>query len=128
MKDNKRFRKTTGDKKDTITQFKILNWILNWREKNKTKQKTYHKVCEWDNWENLNIDCRPGNIMLIDVTFSDSDNYTLAGGKMLLSSGKSHGSGGKRGTASDTLKWLTKVRVVCMCRARKAMIKQMWQT
>lgn len=36
------------------------------------------------------MDCRPGNIMLFNVTSPDSDNYTLVGGKVLLFLRKSH--------------------------------------
>lgn len=65
------------------------------------------------------MDCRPGNIMLFNVTSPDSDNYTLVCGKVLLFLRKSHWSGGKGGTASDTLKWLIKMCVGCVCAERE---------
>lgn len=51
--------------------------------------KNCYEVCQWDDWKNLNIDCRVGNIIMFNVTFSNFDKYTLVY-KMLLFLGSLH--------------------------------------
>lgn len=72
MRGKRRPRKITGDDKDHAMQDPELG-----------KKKTYHKVCEGDNWKILNIDCRLDNIIMINIT-SNFNNYTLVCEKMLL--------------------------------------------